>query len=125
VTGDRIRLLNITLYGCHGVTEEERAVGRPFEVDVELMGDFSAAGESDDLGATVDYAAVFEVVRAANEAGPYRLLEAFAEQIARRLLERFPIAEVTVRVRKPHPPVGGMVEAAEVEITRAPGAAAS
>lgn len=121
MAGDRIRLLGITLYGRHGVTEEERAVGRRFEVDVELAGDLSAAGETDDLGTTVDYAALFAVVRAANEAGPYRLLEAFAERIARGVLQRFPVEEVTVRVRKPHPPVGGPVEAAEVEITRRAG----
>jgi dihydroneopterin aldolase len=115
---DRIRLRNITLYGCHGVTEAERQVGRPFEVDVELTLDLTAAGETDDLGATIDYAAVCEVVREANEAGPHRLLEAFAEQIAKGLLERFPAGAVKVRVRKPHPPVGLLVGAAEVEITR-------
>jgi dihydroneopterin aldolase len=118
VARDKIRLLNITLYGCHGATEEERAVGRPFEVDVELASDLIPAGQTDDLGTTVDYAAVFELVQAANEAGPYRLLETFAERIARRILSRFAVESVTVRVRKPHPPVGGMVGAAEVEITR-------
>lgn len=115
---DKIRLRNITLYGCHGVTEAERRVGRPFEVDVELTLDLSAAGETDDLGATIDYAGVCEVVREANEAGPHRLLEAFAERIAKGLLERYPAPAVTVRVRKPHPPVGMLVGAAEVEITR-------
>jgi dihydroneopterin aldolase len=115
---DKIRLLNITLYGCHGVTEAERAVGRPFQVDVEVAADLSTAGATDDLGATVDYAVVCELVRRANEAGPYRLLEAFAEQIAKSILGHLPVSEVTVRVRKPHPPVGLLVEVAEVEITR-------
>ena len=116
---DKITLRNITLYGCHGVTEAERSVGRPFEVDVELSADLSAAGATDDLGTTVDYAAICEVVQRANEAGPYHLLEAFATKIANGILEGFPVREVTVRVRKPHPPVGALVGAAEVEITRA------
>ncbi len=115
---DKIRLLDITFYGCHGVTEAERAVGRPFEVDVELAADLSAAGATDDLGATVDYAAVCELVARANEAGPCRLLEAFAERIAESILRHLPVSEVTVRVRKPHPPVGLLVGVAEVEITR-------
>jgi len=118
MSADRIRLHNITVYGCHGVTEAERAVERPFQVDVELVTDLSTAGTTDDLGATVDYAAVCEMVGRANEAGPYHLLEAFAERIAKNLLGHLPVSTVTVRVRKPHPPVGMLVEAAEVEITR-------
>jgi dihydroneopterin aldolase len=115
---DRIRLHNISLYGCHGVSAAEQQVGRPFEVDVELVLDLGAAAETDDLGATVDYAAICEVVRTVHEAGPYRLLEAMAGRIAKEIVGSFPVQEVTVRVRKPHPPVGGVVGAAEVEITR-------
>jgi len=115
---DRIRLRGITLYGCHGVTAQERAVGRPFVIDVEMAVDLGPAGESDDLGATVDYSAACDIVRQVNEAGPYFLLEAFAQRIAERVLASFPVSEVTVRVRKPHPPVGLLVEAAEVEIRR-------
>lgn len=115
---DTIRLHNITVYGCHGVTEEERAVGRPFEIDIELACDLSAAGDTDDLGATIDYAAVCQSVRRVNDAGPYMLLEAFAARIANDILASFSVRQVTVRVRKPYPPVGALVEAAEVEITR-------
>jgi len=46
------------------------------------------------------------------------LLEALAGRIAKDVLERFPAEEVTVRVRKPHPPAGSVIGAAEVEITR-------
>jgi len=115
---DRIRLSRISLYGCHGVTPAEREVGRPFEVDVELVLDLSAAADTDDLGATVDYAAVCDVVQRIHDAGPHLLLEAMAGRMAKEILGAFPIDEVTVRVRKPHPPVGSVVGAAEVEITR-------
>ena len=115
---DWVRMHNIKLYGRHGVSAAEREIGRPFEVDVELAADLAQAGETDDLGATVDYNAVCETVRQAHEAGPYRLLEAFAERIAKDILDRFAVSEVTIRVRKPNPPVGSLVEAAEVEITR-------
>jgi dihydroneopterin aldolase len=118
VPEDRIRLRNITVYGRHGVTEEERAVGRPFEIDIELACDLSCAGETDDLGTTIDYAAICQTVHRVNEAGPYMLLEAFAARMANDILVSFAVDQVTVRVRKPHPPVGVLVEAAEVEITR-------
>ncbi len=118
MASDRIRLSSILLYGCHGVTEAEREVGRPFEVDVELTTDLAAAADTDDLAATVDYARVYEIVRRVHEAGPYRLLEALAGRIAKEIADELGAAEVTVRVRKPSPPVGGVVGAAEVEITR-------
>ncbi|MGD0113844.1 MAG: dihydroneopterin aldolase, partial [Armatimonadota bacterium] len=59
-----------------------------------------------------------QTVHRVNEAGPYMLLEAFAAGIANHILASFAVRQVTVRVRKPHPPVGALVEAAEVEITR-------
>jgi len=115
---DKIRLCGITVYGRHGVTAEERAVGRPFEIDVEVALDLSRAGETEELGATVDYAAICHVVQQVNEAGPYLLLEAFASKIAKEILLDLPVREVTVRVHKPHPPVGLLVRSVEVEITR-------
>jgi dihydroneopterin aldolase len=111
-------LRNISLYGCHGVSAFEREVARPFEVDVELVLDLTTAADNDELGATVDYGEVCRVVRSAHEAGPYQLLEALAGRIAKDILDGFPVHEVTVRVRKPHPPVGLAVDAAEVEVRR-------
>jgi dihydroneopterin aldolase len=70
MASDRIRLRNMLLYGCHGVTPAERAVGRPFEVDVELAVDLSPAAGTDDLGATIDYAAVYETVKRVHDEGP-------------------------------------------------------
>jgi dihydroneopterin aldolase len=118
---DKVRLLGLLVYGHHGVTAEEQAIGRPFEVDVEMALDLRAAGEDDLLAATVDYGAVCALVAEVNTAGPYRLLEAFAERIATQVLALPRVQEVTVRVRKPHPPVGLPVGAAEVEITRGRG----
>jgi dihydroneopterin aldolase len=116
---DRIRVLGLEVYGHHGITPQEQAVGRPFSIDVEVALDLQAAGRDDDLTATVDYSSICSLVAQVNDAGPYHLLEAFAQRIANEVLIRFPAREVIVRVRKPHPPVGMVVQAAEVEITRA------
>ena len=115
---DHMRVRNLLVYGRHGVSEAEQAIGRPFEIDVEVALDLSRAGEQDDLRATVDYGEVCLLVGRVNDDGPYRLLETFAERIAKEILVRFRVPAVTVRVRKPHPPVGMLVGAAEVEITR-------
>jgi len=119
MASDKVSLLSLVVYGQHGVTAEEQAVGRPFEVDVEMRLDLRPAAESDDLTATVNYAEVAALVSQVNASGPFRLLEKFADRIATQVMAACPVEEVTVRVRKPHPPVGLLVGAAQVEITRA------
>ncbi|HIE50609.1 MAG TPA: dihydroneopterin aldolase [Armatimonadetes bacterium] len=114
---DVIRLKNLTFYGYHGVVPEERALGQRFSVDVELRLDLRPAGETDDLQQTVDYREVYRLVQELN-GRPFNLLEGFAEAIAQGVLARFPVEEVTVRVRKPSVPLGGVVDYAEVEIVR-------
>ncbi len=115
---DRIRLVNMSFYGYHGVHSDERQMGKKFYIDVELALDLSASGRSDDLSQTVDYAQVYALIREIEGARQYSLLEALAEEIARRLLERFPVQEVVVRARKTEVPVGGVMDHVEVEITR-------
>ncbi|HUT73335.1 MAG TPA: dihydroneopterin aldolase [Armatimonadota bacterium] len=118
MTTDRIRLVNMSFYGYHGVHSEERRMGRKFYIDVELALDLGPAGRADDLSRTVDYAQVYALIREIEAAKQYALLEALAEDIARRLLERFPAQEVVVRARKSEVPVGGVMDYVEVEITR-------
>jgi len=118
---DRIVLADLRFEGHHGVTDEEQATAQPIEVDVELARDLRAAGVSDDLALTVDYAAVYDACRAIVETRRFRLLEAIAEEIARTVLVGFPVDEVTVRVRKPRVRLGGPLAYAGVEVRRARG----
>src|SRR5436305_437819 len=105
---DRLLLTGMTFYGYHGVLPAERALGARFVVDLEAALDLRAAGERDDLAATVDYAAVYEEVRAVVEGPPLNLIEAVAERVAQRLLAAFsPLQAVTVRVHKPGAPLPG------------------
>lgn len=116
---DRIRLLGMRFYGYHGALEAERELGQRFVIDVELGLDLRAAGESDDLAHTVNYATVFTQVRDVAEGRPHALLESVAEHIAGRILSAFAaVEEVRVRVQKPSVPIVGILEAAEVEIVR-------
>jgi dihydroneopterin aldolase len=106
-------------YGPHGVHPHERELGRTISVDIDLMLDARPAGETDDLSCALDYSQVYNVVKEVTEKGSYKLLEAIAENIAKRLLSAFSQAtEVIVKVRKREPSVGGWVELAEIEITR-------
>jgi dihydroneopterin aldolase len=118
---DRIVLSAMVFQGRHGVLEAEQRDAQPFEVDLELALDLRPAGLADDLERTIDYGAVFEMVRHVVESTSYRLIEALAEAIAHDVLARFPTArEVTVRVRKPRVPIDGVLAWAGVEIVRKP-----
>jgi dihydroneopterin aldolase len=115
---DRIVLANMRFQGRHGEHDWERAQEQPFEVDVELVRDLAAAGESDELTQTIDYGRVYDLVRDVVETRSYHLLEAIAEAIATDVRARYLVDEVVVRVRKPAVKLGGPLDHAAVEIRR-------
>ena len=94
-----VELAGLELYGYHGVNPEERHGGQRFLFDVRLeVGD---AGLSDRIEDAVDYRDVAATVREVSSGTQFHLLEALAAAVADRLLERFPVEWVSVRVRKP------------------------
>ena len=116
---DKIRLNSMLFYAHHGATAEERAMGQAFEVDVEVCGDFSRHEGSDDLHWTVDYTLFYRAVAEIFNRENFHLLETCASVIAEEILKRFePVQETTVRVRKPHVPMGGLLKTVEVEVNR-------
>ena len=108
----------MTFYGHHGVEASERELGGRFAVDVELHLDLAPAGASDDLSKTVDYKAVYELVREVEGARRYALVEALAHNVAEQIIARFAVDEVVVRVRKQSVPLGGLIDYTEAEIRR-------
>ena len=100
---DSITLEGMVFFGFHGTRPEERTLGQPFVVDVTVQLDLRAAGEGDDLTASVDYSAIHRAARAIVEGPPLQLTEAVAERIAAAVLaEHPPVQAVQVRVRKPN-----------------------
>lgn len=116
---DKIVLNGMHFYGYHGVFPEENKLGQRFYADVELSLDLSQAGQTDDLEATVNYADVYERVKAIVQGPPFRLIEALAEAIASDVLHQYTrVNEVAVRLTKPHPPFDTHFEGVTVHITR-------
>ena len=115
---DKIILKGIRFHGYHGVAEAERQLGQKYEIDLELMTDLSAAGETDSLNHTIDYAQVVQRVIEIGTQGSFQLFEALAETIADAILTQFQVEEVRITVKKLSPPIEPRLTYAGVEIHR-------
>lgn len=116
---DRIVLAGMAFDARHGVNDWEKTEAQRFEVDVELVLGTRRAGSSDALAQTIDYRAVYEVVRRVLEGPPVDLIETLAESIARDVLASHDrVRRIVVRVRKPDVRLGGPLGYAGVEIRR-------
>jgi len=118
---DRLSLLGMRFSARHGVQPQEKLEPQPFEVDLVLHADLSAAGASDDLADTVDYAALHDLVAAIVGGPSFDLIEGLAAAIARAALvatDPLIVDSVEVRVRKPEAPLDGELETVEATIVR-------
>ena len=117
---DAVRLKNMQFFAYHGSSKGEAEDGQRFEVDIELRGSLRIASLSDNLNDTYDYDRIYKTVSDVMTGSRFQLIEALAEEISRRLLVEYSNAQVKVIIRKPHLPVSGVLDGAEVEITRGP-----
>ena len=60
---DKIWIKDLEIFAYHGVLAEEKRNGQKFYVTVSMDVDLHAAGMTDDLDKTVNYAEVCELIR--------------------------------------------------------------
>lgn len=111
----KVGLQGMKFYAHHGYYEEETVIGNHYLLDVTVETDFSAASQADDLAQTVNYEKIYQTcseVMAKN----VKLLETISEQIITSLKLQYPeIQQITVRIQKLNPPLGGDIYAAVIE----------
>jgi 7,8-dihydroneopterin aldolase/epimerase/oxygenase len=115
---DHIRIRGMIFHAYHGCEQDERTNGQRFEVDLDLVFDAAPAGLSDRLKDTIDVRQVYRLVQEIVTTDRFYLIETVSEHIARRILDQFRVEQVTVAVRKPFAPLGGLANGTEIEITR-------
>ncbi|MBI4482816.1 MAG: dihydroneopterin aldolase [Acidobacteria bacterium] len=115
---DKIIISGLECYTHIGAQARERRYKQKCVIDLELQRDLSPAGRSDRLGETVDYSKVIQVVLDLVNEQSYKLLERLATEIAERLLVRFSVEQVTVRVKKLNPTSRAFLDWTAVELTR-------
>jgi dihydroneopterin aldolase len=88
------------------------------EVDIAVETDFSLAAANDELAGTVNYEALFRIVKEEMEQ-PSKLLETVAEKIANDVLTKFETAlSVDLKISKLNPPIGGKCFKATVSLSK-------
>jgi len=100
-----------------GVTDDERREARLLRVDVRLTPLDPSAYAADELEGTIDYATVATLVAGIAAEREYKLVERLATVVADRLWALAPLAELTVVVSKPAPPMPVSAAAASAEVT--------
>ena len=116
---DKIIIKGIDFYGFHGVSQAEQELGQRFIVDVELELLLNKAGKSDQLQDTVNYCEIYSLIKENGQQKRYALIEAMASDMAESILTGFDLVQrVDVCIKKPHAPIGGVIEYAGVWISR-------
>jgi len=112
-----IQLQKLSLFGRHGVFEEEKLVGNDFEINLSL----TVKAPKEKLKAiadTINYAEVYQIVKEIFSK-PESLLETIAMIIAEDLKSRFPaLKKIAVQIIKLHPPITGFTGSVSVTYNR-------
>lgn len=117
---DQIIIDRLEIFCNHGVYEEEKNNGQNFYVTVALDLDTYAAGVSDDLAKSVDYAALCRDITRFMKERRYRLIEAAAENLAAYILNEYVLIRgLRLSIHKPEAPIGLPFEDVSVTICRA------
>ena len=116
---DRIALARIGVFAHQGQCDDEHRLGERFYISVSMGLDLTEAGRSDDLGASVSYAEIAELVQEIALGRRFGIVEALAEAIATAVLDGFArVAEVTVTVDRPNAAVAVLLDSVSVTTTR-------
>ncbi|MCR4721388.1 MAG: 2-amino-4-hydroxy-6-hydroxymethyldihydropteridine diphosphokinase [Lachnospiraceae bacterium] len=115
---DRIHIEKLEIFARHGVCTEENFLGQKFLISADLYKDLHEAGMTDELTATVHYGKVCEYITKIASENTYKLIEKLAEEIASKILLKFDVEKVKIRVDKPWAPMLLHVDTVFVELER-------
>jgi dihydroneopterin aldolase len=104
-----VELRGLRVSAIIGILPRERITPQAIDIDLSMALDLTYAGDTGDLAASIDYAAVAQQVRFLAVHGKFRLLESLGLAVVRLLLlppgageQRAPIVWVRVEMAKPH-----------------------
>ena len=103
-------LEGMEFFGYHGAYPEENVLGNRFRVDLELHTNFKVAMEMDLLEGTIDYAQLYNLVKARMN-HRVKLLEHLGYCIIKDILAAYPeVSQLRITLKKHQPAIGGLVD---------------
>jgi len=96
----KISIVDLEVFYCVGVPDEERASPQRLLLTVEMGVDMSSAALSDQIGQTIDYFAVSQMLLKYGEGRSWRLIERLAANVCDLVLAEFNPQTVHVTVKK-------------------------
>jgi dihydroneopterin aldolase/2-amino-4-hydroxy-6-hydroxymethyldihydropteridine diphosphokinase len=116
---DKMYIKDLEIYAYHGVNIEEKNMGQRFLLSLELSVDLRAAGQSDDLTKTINYAELCHNIEKEFTKEKYDLIEKCVEELAQYILLTYSTVEkAKILLKKPWAPIGKPLDYAAVEIER-------
>ncbi len=115
---DTIKIEGLWVETHVGATDGERAAVQPVLIDLAIEADLRAAGRSDNLTDTINYAEVTTMVAGVVAESNVKLLEHLAEQVAEAVLALEGVRAVSVEIAKETPPVVENVRNIAVRLER-------
>jgi 7,8-dihydroneopterin aldolase/epimerase/oxygenase len=114
---DKIELRGIRAFGHHGADPGEKIVAQPFDIDVTLELDLTAARASDALADTLDYSMLHAtIVRLVRERS-FNLIERLGADLLDAVLADRRVLRASVRIAKPEL-LGGATPAVTLHAAR-------
>ncbi len=111
-----ICLEEVRFHAFHGVMPQEKTVGTDFIVNLRVGFDISNAMFSDEVGDTLNYATLYNMVERVM-ATPSKLLEHVAGRIVSEIEKDFPmVGSIDLSITKVNPPMGADCRGAGVEL---------
>ena len=112
----KIALNGLELFAHHGFYAEEQVIGGRFIVDIEIETDFSVATKTDELGGTVNYEQLFEIVTSEMKL-PSKLLEHVGQRIIERVIAlSVKINKASLTIKKLNPPFAAKINSSSISI---------
>jgi dihydroneopterin aldolase len=115
-----IALEGMEFFAYHGCFKEERVIGTRFTVDALLTADTTESENSDELKHTVNYQAVYSLIRQEMEQHSHLL-----EHVARRIIDAIyrdfkTVTHIRIKVSKLNPALahGGKIKQVSVTLER-------
>jgi dihydroneopterin aldolase len=96
----KITIVDLEVFYCVGVSDEERATPQRLLLTVDMDFDFASAVLSDRITKTIDYHKVAQFLLKFGEGRNWKLIEKVANDIADRVLTDFRPQGVIVEVKK-------------------------